>query len=94
VTVRVRGLASSDREVWDGLWRRSLTFYEYELDAATTDQTFRRLVAGEEGFAAAHAGDRGCSSVYWAPQEGNASARRLYDEVATLTGFVRYEREP
>ena len=33
----------------------------------------------------------GAAKVYWLTQEGNATARRLYDEVATSTGFVHYE---
>lgn len=32
----------------------------------------------------------GCARVYWMTQEGNATARRLYDEVAELEGFVVY----
>ena len=35
----------------------------------------------------------GCDSVYWITQEGNAVARRLYDRVASLSPFVRYEIE-
>ena len=34
--------------------------------------------------------DRGCASVYWQTHEGNAVARRLYDEVATYEGYVVY----
>jgi GNAT superfamily N-acetyltransferase len=33
----------------------------------------------------------GCSEVYWITQSGNATARRLYDQVATLADYVRYE---
>jgi GNAT superfamily N-acetyltransferase len=35
--------------------------------------------------------DRGCSKVYWLTAETNATARALYDRVATHTGFVHYE---
>jgi hypothetical protein len=31
--------------------------------------------------------------VYWLTAEGNATARSLYDRVATHTGFVHYEIE-
>ncbi len=34
----------------------------------------------------------GTPSVYWMTQEFNATARRLYDEVATLTPFIKYQR--
>lgn len=46
----------------------------------------RRLI--EAVYAAADA--EGVPSVYWITQEGNTTARRLYDQVATLTPFVRY----
>lgn len=34
---------------------------------------------------------RECSRVYWSTQETNATARRLYDRVASFRGFIRYE---
>lgn len=34
----------------------------------------------------------GSTQVYWHTQAGNATARRLYDQVATDTGFVVYRR--
>lgn len=34
----------------------------------------------------------GTPSVYWLTQEFNASARQLYDRVATLTPFIKYQR--
>jgi len=30
--------------------------------------------------------------VYWQTQEGNASARRLYDQVAEQSGFIVYRK--
>ncbi len=33
----------------------------------------------------------GCEKVYWLTQEGNATARTLYDRVATHTGYVHYQ---
>ena len=35
----------------------------------------------------------GASKVYWLTQSHNATARTLYDKVATDTGFVHYEIE-
>jgi GNAT superfamily N-acetyltransferase len=32
-----------------------------------------------------------CHKVYWLTHETNATARALYDRVATATGFVHYE---
>ncbi len=48
----------------------------------------RALIEGV--YAAADAA--GCPNVYWLTQELNAPARRLYDKVATLTPFVKYQR--
>lgn len=35
---------------------------------------------------------RGADQVYWLTQEFNATARRLYDQVATVTPFIKYRR--
>jgi GNAT superfamily N-acetyltransferase len=35
--------------------------------------------------------ERGCFRLYWTTQEGNATARSLYDKVARYTGFIRYD---
>jgi GNAT superfamily N-acetyltransferase len=44
----------------------------------------------EAVYAAADA--RGADQVYWLTQEFNATARRLYDQVATATPFIKYRR--
>lgn len=48
----------------------------------------RRLM--EAVFAAADAAGR--PNVYWTTQESNATARRLYDRIGTLTPFIKYKR--
>jgi GNAT superfamily N-acetyltransferase len=40
----------------------------------------------------AYADARGCSRTYWMTQENNATARALYDKVATKSPFVQYRR--
>lgn len=40
---------------------------------------------------AAWARERGCMRLYWSTHESNATARRVYDRVATNRGFIRYE---
>ncbi len=35
---------------------------------------------------------RGADQVYWLTQEFNATARRLYDQVARSTPFIKYRR--
>jgi GNAT superfamily N-acetyltransferase len=42
---------------------------------------------------AAWAAEQGCSELYWQTQETNATARRLYDEVAAYQGFIVYTVE-
>jgi len=44
----------------------------------------------ESVYAAADA--NGADQVYWLTQTGNATARRLYDRVATATDFIKYRR--
>jgi GNAT superfamily N-acetyltransferase len=34
---------------------------------------------------------RGCFRLYWSTQEGNATARSLYDKIARFSGFIRYD---
>lgn len=39
---------------------------------------------------ASWAAQRGCSNLYWQTHDTNATARRLYDEVASHRGFIVY----
>ncbi len=48
----------------------------------------RKLI--EAVYAAADT--RGCPSVYWLTQDFNETARHLYDRIATLTPFIKYQR--
>ncbi|MDT8344562.1 MAG: GNAT family N-acetyltransferase [Thermohalobaculum sp.] len=34
----------------------------------------------------------GCPTVYWLTQDFNATARALYDRIATKTPFIKYQR--
>ncbi len=38
------------------------------------------------------ADQRGADQVYWLTQEFNATARKLYDQVAKVTPFIKYRR--
>lgn len=40
----------------------------------------------------AEARRRGCSRVHWLTQEGNTTARRLYDRLAERSGFIQYRK--
>ena len=47
----------------------------------------RALIAAVESWAR----ERGCARVYWHTRESNATARRLYDQVAVNKGFIQYQ---
>jgi GNAT superfamily N-acetyltransferase len=49
----------------------------------------RALISAVADWAA----ERGCSNVYWHTRESNATARRLYDQVASYRGFIVYTME-
>ena len=142
----IQPIGPEDIDEWSELWDGYLTFYESELPAEVTAETFRRITA-DDGVHGAIARDgdgkaiglvhwlthpstwsvsgycyledlfvdpdtrgagtgaaliahvrtwaeqEGCEKVYWLTQEGNATARRLYDRVASRTGFTHYEIE-
>ncbi len=48
----------------------------------------RALIEGVYAAADAH----GAGSVYWLTQDGNRTARRLYDRIGALTPFIKYQR--
>lgn len=72
-------------------WRIENVCYLQDLYA---DPQARGLGVGraliEAVYAAADAA--GAPSVYWLTQDFNHTARRLYDRVATLTPFIKYQR--
>jgi GNAT superfamily N-acetyltransferase len=41
----------------------------------------------------AHARSAGAPGVYWLTHESNATARRVYDEVALRSGFIEYTKD-
>lgn len=46
----IRELRRDDRADWKRLWAGYLAFYRAELSEATTEATFERLCAGEDGL--------------------------------------------
>lgn len=71
-------------------WSASDVCYLQDL---FVDEAYRGLGCGTALIAAVAeaARDRGCFRLYWTTQEGNATARSLYDKVARYTGFIRYD---
>jgi len=47
----------------------------------------RRLIEAVAGAAR----ERGCHRLYWTTKEDNATARSLYDRIASFNGFIRYD---
>ncbi|MGP9556672.1 GNAT family N-acetyltransferase [Psychrobacter sp. AOP7-A1-24] len=41
----------------------------------------------------AFANEKDCNRVYWVTQEDNTSARKLYDDIASLTDMVQYRKK-
>jgi GNAT superfamily N-acetyltransferase len=60
----------------------------YVSQAARGTGAGRALIEAVYAAADAH----GTPSVYWMTQEFNATARQLYDRIATLTPFIKYQR--
>ena len=72
-------------------WRVENVIYLQDL---YVDPEARGTGAGRALIEAVYAaGDAaGCPSVYWLTQDFNATARQLYDRVAKLTPFIKYQR--
>jgi GNAT superfamily N-acetyltransferase len=64
------------------------------LQELFTAETARRRGVGRALIEAvcARAQAAGASRVYWHTHENNATARALYDKIATLTSFVQYRK--
>ena len=96
----VHALVAEEEEVLIGfahyLFHRStsrLNSICYLQDMFTAEATRRRGVGRALIEAVcARAQAAGASRVYWHAQENNATARALYDKVATLTGFLQYRK--
>lgn len=72
-------------------WRIENVIYLQDL---YVDSAARGTGAGRALIEAVYAaGDAaGCPTVYWLTQDFNAVGRRLYDRVAKVTPFIKYQR--
>lgn len=71
-------------------WSRTPYCYLEDLFVASDVRgggTGRALIAHVQDWAENH----GSAKVYWLTQESNDTARRLYDLVATHTGYTHYQ---
>ncbi len=73
-------------------WRRENVCYLNDLFAEPTERgtgVGRALI--EAVYAAADAD--GAPTVYWLTADSNHTARQLYDRIAVLTPFIKYQRD-
>lgn len=72
-------------------WRVEDVIYLQDLYVA---DTARGTGAGRALIEAVYAAadTQGLGGVYWLTQDFNAEARHLYDRIATLTPFIKYQR--
>ena len=75
------------RSTWSATWYCYLE--DLFVDPATRKQGVGRALI-EATYA--EADGRGCTRTYWTTQEFNYRARSLYDQVATKSPFIRYQR--
>jgi len=95
------GLAAADENgrlvgIAHALFHRSTwspMFYCY-LEDLFVDPGARGVGVGRALIEAvyAEADAKGCTRTYWATKSDNATARRLYDGLATLSPFIQYRR--
>ncbi len=71
------------------MWSEANTCYLQDL---YVNPGVRGAGAGRALIEAVHTAAKaeGCTGVYWLTQEFNHTARQLYDRVAELTPFIRY----
>jgi GNAT superfamily N-acetyltransferase len=74
-------------------WRVENVCYLQDLYA---DPAVRGTGVGRKLIEAVYAAadEAGCPGVYWMTQEFNTTARTLYDRIATVTPFIKYQRKP
>lgn len=74
----------------ESAWTRTPVCYLQDL---FVDQAVRGTGAGRKLIesVAASARAAGSTRLYWQTQADNVTARRLYDRVAKVSGFVRYD---
>ena len=72
-------------------WRIENVVYLQDL---YVDPEVRGTGAGRALIEAVYraADEAGCPSVYWLTQDFNSTARQLYDRIATVTPFIKYQR--
>ena len=94
--ITVGPLAASDQADWERLFRAYIAFYEQDHPQSMYDRAWAEFQADTRmhAFGAWRDGSlAGIGSVYWQTRQDNATARLLYDRVATYHGFIVYTME-
>ena len=66
---------------------------KHAIESLSDDFRNAVVMADIEDMSYKEIADRmGCPSVYWLTQDFNATARKLYDQVAKATPFIKYRR--
>ena len=74
--VQIRAVSLIDEPAWRELWAGYLSFYETEIDEATTASTFARIVDGRQiNGAIAWEGDTAVGLVHWLTHTATWSVR-------------------
>jgi GNAT superfamily N-acetyltransferase len=71
---------------WSNTWNCYLEDL-YVSEASRGQGVARALIAEVKKKAI----ERSCTELFWITKESNAVARRLYDKVANVSDFIRYE---
>ena len=71
---------------WSNTWNCYLEDL-YVSEASRGQGAARALIAEVKKKAI----EQGCTELFWITKESNAVARRLYDKVANVSDFIRYE---
>jgi GNAT superfamily N-acetyltransferase len=95
---RVHGLAAWAKGRMVGIAHYLFYAHAWTADVCYLQDLFVSEAARGQGAAralieavAAAARAKGAPRLYWQTQEGNETARALYDRVARFTGFIRYD---
>ena len=91
VTRRAIRLADARLSRLSDLVRRNRETMELDVDGAPARRGELLLIGASETDIA-RAREAGASRVHWLTQDGNATARALYDKVADHPGFTQYRK--
>ena len=87
--ISIRPLRLDERADWEPLWKGYLDFYNTSVSKEARGHGLGRALI-EAVYKSAQ--EAGASRVHWLTHETNATARALYDQLATAPGFIQYRK--